>query len=509
MLAVAVLQRIWLPGFDAGLMGEWFRATSMQPVILSVLGGSLGWLVLIRGGLAWLAGRGLDFRRPGIVIYLTINAVIGLTIAISGREMAIGGMAVYDATGANAALGVASSLGAAALVWWLATSISRTGWASGPLLLVFAGSITADLLGPLHYGQAYGRMDSVVVYVPVLPYMATGFVLLALTMDASWPRALPGGWNVRSWVDVALLPWLAGILGLTMGNSVDGAILRADPYVYGRIVGYGIGFGSVGAAMASLLCAAVLILWLAKQRQGWTLRVAWLAIPLCLWSGGLYAVGYADGSGAFVSGPFDGNETATMLLTAQTGARVHDEAVIRARLQGIGVTAKLEGEPGGGLLMTVRNVSSRQEVADAVLQRGLIAFHEVASAPVLGSVPAESCYNGACETLHVLPAVMDRRHIRSASVASNHNGMPYVRLQFTQTGGQLFGQLSTRLTGQRFAIIVDGVVFSAPTIMEPILGGVASIDMGGVQDPALEARGLAVALSERPLSAKWSWVDAP
>ncbi|MEP1421734.1 MAG: protein translocase subunit SecD [Erythrobacter sp.] len=50
-----------------------------------------------------------------------------------------------------------------------------------------------------------------------------------------------------------------------------------------------------------------------------------------------------------------------------------------------------------------------------------------------------------------------------------------VNIQFDQQGGQRFAQLSTENVGDRFAIILDGEVISAPFFNEPILGGSAQI----------------------------------
>lgn len=50
-----------------------------------------------------------------------------------------------------------------------------------------------------------------------------------------------------------------------------------------------------------------------------------------------------------------------------------------------------------------------------------------------------------------------------------------VNIQFDQTGGQRFADLTTKNVNKPFAIILDGQVLSAPNINEPILGGSAQI----------------------------------
>jgi SecD/SecF fusion protein len=71
-----------------------------------------------------------------------------------------------------------------------------------------------------------------------------------------------------------------------------------------------------------------------------------------------------------------------------------------------------------------------------------------------------------------------------------------VSLQFSSEGGKLFGELTAAHVNERFAIMLDGVVMSAPNINEPIWGGTASIT-GRFKEQ--EARDLASVL-ENPLA---------
>jgi SecD/SecF fusion protein len=68
-------------------------------------------------------------------------------------------------------------------------------------------------------------------------------------------------------------------------------------------------------------------------------------------------------------------------------------------------------------------------------------------------------------------------------------------LEFDKKGGELFAKLTEANVNRRLAIVVDGEVFSAPNLNEPIYGGSASIT-GSFKE--MEARGLASVL-ENPL----------
>ena len=56
-------------------------------------------------------------------------------------------------------------------------------------------------------------------------------------------------------------------------------------------------------------------------------------------------------------------------------------------------------------------------------------------------------------------------------------------VDFTPTAAQHFMELTTRLTGHKLAVLVDGTVTSAPIIQEPITGGHASISIGAHTTP--------------------------
>ncbi len=65
------------------------------------------------------------------------------------------------------------------------------------------------------------------------------------------------------------------------------------------------------------------------------------------------------------------------------------------------------------------------------------------------------------------------------SMGSPEQPQPSVSIEFSPTGKQLFGELTTKNVGKRMAIVLEDRVDSAPSINEPITGGNASISMGG------------------------------
>ncbi len=75
---------------------------------------------------------------------------------------------------------------------------------------------------------------------------------------------------------------------------------------------------------------------------------------------------------------------------------------------------------------------------------------------------------------------------------------PYVSLNFDKTGARQFGKITAANVGKRLAIVLDGVVYSAPVIREEITGGRAQIT-GAFTDA--EARDLAIVLRAGSLPA--------
>ena len=88
--------------------------------------------------------------------------------------------------------------------------------------------------------------------------------------------------------------------------------------------------------------------------------------------------------------------------------------------------------------------------------------------------------------------MMTGEMVKNAQVRVGGNfNEPYVGLDLTGRGGRIFGQITEKNVGKRFAIILDEVVRSAPVIREKILGGSAQISGNFTYD---EATDLAIVL---------------
>ena len=94
--------------------------------------------------------------------------------------------------------------------------------------------------------------------------------------------------------------------------------------------------------------------------------------------------------------------------------------------------------------------------------------------------------------------LMDGGAVSSANVQMNRYNQPIVGVSLNSAGAKQFGQITTKYTGKRLAIILDNNVISAPVIEEPILGGNASISG---RFTMAQANNLAIALRSGALPA--------
>ena len=94
--------------------------------------------------------------------------------------------------------------------------------------------------------------------------------------------------------------------------------------------------------------------------------------------------------------------------------------------------------------------------------------------------------------------------LAEATQGFNEDGAPAVNVRFNSQGARRFGRATQENVGLPFAMLLDGVVLSAPNINEPILGGQAQITGNFTVETAND---LAVALSSGKLPVKLDVVE--
>jgi preprotein translocase subunit SecD len=96
------------------------------------------------------------------------------------------------------------------------------------------------------------------------------------------------------------------------------------------------------------------------------------------------------------------------------------------------------------------------------------------------------------------PALMTGDGVDDARVEFDQNGQVEVSLRMTSTGADDFARITSENVGRQLAIVLDGVVYSAPVIRSAISGGQASISGSFTTE---EARRLKIVLKAGALPA--------
>ncbi|MDP1879008.1 MAG: protein translocase subunit SecD, partial [Actinomycetota bacterium] len=128
-----------------------------------------------------------------------------------------------------------------------------------------------------------------------------------------------------------------------------------------------------------------------------------------------------------------------------------------------------------------------------------------------------TCERDGAAKYNLEPAFIQGTNVTNANAVLPQNGLGWVvSLEFDSEGARALSEASTRLTGlpecgaiganpcNAFAIVLDGVVVSAPRFNEPILGGQAQIEGNFTAD---EARDLANVLKYGALPVTLEPVD--
>ncbi|WP_439547382.1 protein translocase subunit SecD [Sandarakinorhabdus sp.] len=172
--------------------------------------------------------------------------------------------------------------------------------------------------------------------------------------------------------------------------------------------------------------------------------------------------------------------TAAGIDAAVDGAMAQAVEVIRKRIDELGTREPTILRQGGTRIVVQVPGLQDPDALKALL--GKTAKLEFKLVDV-GADPEEVAQGRAPPGSQILPSqdgsqlVVKRRAIITgdqlvdSQVSTDQNGAPAVSFRFDSTGGRRFAQATTENVGRPFAIILDGMVISAPNINEPILGG--------------------------------------
>lgn len=162
--------------------------------------------------------------------------------------------------------------------------------------------------------------------------------------------------------------------------------------------------------------------------------------------------------------------------------------IIRNRIDELGVREPVISKQGRDyVVVQLPGVTDRARAREIVGKTAHLEFKLVSDNTELikdaeaGKVPDDFEYKDTKEggiggkLLLSKEAVLTGEHLTNASVGFDQYGQAIVQLQFDSEGGKLFDRATFQNIGKQLAIVLDGVVHSAPVIRDRIPNGQAQI----------------------------------
>jgi len=172
------------------------------------------------------------------------------------------------------------------------------------------------------------------------------------------------------------------------------------------------------------------------------------------------------------------------------------ELIIRNRVDKLGASeTSIQRQGKDSILVQMPGLKNREEALKVINSTGLLEFVDVASITDSASVGALS--NPQTSDGYKLPegsykSFMTGAVVKSATVGQDPTtGKIEVNVTMDATGSKTWADYTTSHVGKQVAIVLDGVVKSAPVVNEPITGGQTAISGSFTPD---EAKALATVL---------------
>lgn len=204
----------------------------------------------------------------------------------------------------------------------------------------------------------------------------------------------------------------------------------------------------------------------------------------------------------------DGNTIVLSYSDKQRQEMVNDALarsieIVRRRIDALGTKEpSIQTQGGKYILIQLPGVDNPERIKELIGQTAKMTFHLVnenvtAEQLSAGRAPAGTEFLPYIDAPGQMVPVYSRIEVSGESLKDSQadfdqNNMPVVTTNFDSTGARRFAKLTTEHVGERFAIVLDGKVLSAPTIREPIPGGRGQISGGftlqGAKDLAVLLR---------------------
>ena len=177
--------------------------------------------------------------------------------------------------------------------------------------------------------------------------------------------------------------------------------------------------------------------------------------------------------------------------------------IVRRRIDALGTKEpSIQSQGGKYILIQLPGVDNPEHIKELIGQTAKMTFHlvnENVSPEQLesGRAPSGTEFLPYMDMPGQMVPVYSRIEVSGESLKDSQadfdqNNMPVVTTVFDAAGARKFAKLTTEHVNERFAIVLDGKVLSAPNIREPIPGGRGQISGGftlqGAKDLAVLLR---------------------
>ena len=177
--------------------------------------------------------------------------------------------------------------------------------------------------------------------------------------------------------------------------------------------------------------------------------------------------------------------------------------IVRRRIDALGTKEpSIQSQGGKYILVQLPGVDNPEHIKNLIGQTAKMTFHlvneNVSSEQIAsGHAPNGTEFLPYMDMGGQLIPVYSRVEVSGESLKDSQaefdqNNMPVVSTVFDASGARRFAKLTTEHVNERFAIVLDGKVLSAPVIREPIPGGRGQISGGftlqGAKDLAVLLR---------------------
>lgn len=156
--------------------------------------------------------------------------------------------------------------------------------------------------------------------------------------------------------------------------------------------------------------------------------------------------------------------------------------IVRRRIDALGTKEpSIQSQGGKYILVQLPGVDNPEHIKELIGQTAKMTFHLVNENITneqlqSGRAPSGTLFLPYMENPAQMIPVYSRVEVsgdslKNSEASFDQNNMPVVTTEFDASGARRFAKLTTEHVNERFAIVLDDKVLSAPTIREPIPGG--------------------------------------